>query len=91
MSAAPPVHTATSRALLSWIDERITALDVDEMHTADRGALAAFRSVRQELVDRLPYVESDAICLITPGVSHPSAEQVMALYDTGGDAQTEAA
>lgn len=86
MSAAPPVHTATSRAILAWLDERIRALDVDEMHTAQRGALSALRSVRQELVDRLPYVEADALVLVTPGMSYTSAAQVLELYDNAEEA-----
>lgn len=85
MSAAPPVHTATSRALLAWVDKWIDVLDVDEMPTADRGRLDAYRRVRSELVDRLPYVEADAVCLITPGVSHPSATAILELYDEGGE------
>lgn len=81
MSAAPPVHTPTARAILAWLEERIRALDTDEAHTADRGALAAYRAVRRELTDRLPYVESDALVMVTPGMSCTSAETVLSLYD----------
>ena len=91
MSAAPAVHTPTARALLAWVDERVRSLDVDEAHTADRGALAAYRAVRRELADRLPYVESDAIVMLAPGMTHPRAEQALALLDEGGDATDDAA
>lgn len=91
MSAAPPVRTRESRDLLAWLDDRIRALDVDEMHTAQRGALSALRSVRQELLDRLPYVESGALCLVTPGMSVPSAHDVLGLCDERGGGATEAA
>lgn len=90
MSKAPPVHTATARALLAWVDERIAALDVDEMHTAQRGALAAMRAVRQELVDRLPYVEMDSLVLVTPGVSYTSAAAILGMYDGEGPIDTAA-
>ena len=79
--SAPTIHTQESRAMVAWLDDRIRALDVDEMHTAQRGALSALRSVRQELLDRLPYVESGALCLVTPGMSVPSAHDVLGLYD----------
>lgn len=81
MSAAPPVHTPTARALLAWVDERVRSLDTDEAHTAERGALAAYRAVRRELADRLCYVESDALVMVTPGMTHPDAERALALYD----------
>ena len=84
MSAAPPVHTAASRALLAWVDRWIDVLDVDEMPTADRGRLEAFRSVRRELVDRLPYVEAEAICIVynDPSMTQADATDLLGLYDT---------
>ncbi len=91
MSAAPPVHTPTSRALIEWVDARIESLDQDEAHTAQRGALSAFRAVRKELVDRLPYVEADALVLVTPGVSHTSAASILELYDNAREVDIEAA
>lgn len=90
MSAAPPVHTATSRALLAWLDERIAALDVDEAHASDRGALAAYRRVRKELVDRLPYCEMDAIVLVMPGLSYTTAAGLLEMYDGSGPIDTAA-
>ncbi len=80
MSAAPPVHTATSRELLAWVDKWIYVLDVDEMTTADRGRLDAFRSVRRELADRLPYVEAEALVMVDL-VSVTSAHAMLELYD----------
>lgn len=90
--SAPTVHTQASRDLLAWLDARIADLDVDEAHTAARGALSAYRAARRELADRLPYVEAGALVLVTPGMSHPGAMDVLGLYDEAiGGGATEAA
>lgn len=81
MSAAPPVHTAASRALLAWVDSWIEVLDVDESATADRGRLDAYQRVRRQLVDRLPYVEADAVILVL-GCHYPRAQDLLGLHDT---------
>ena len=91
MSAPPPIHTPTARALLAWLDERIRSLDTDEAHTAERGALSAYRTVRRELVDRLGYVEQDAVVMTNPGFSHPDAGRLLTDHDEGGGETTRAA
>jgi hypothetical protein len=81
VSKAPPVHTSAGRELLEWVETRIRDLDTDEAHTAQRGALSAFRTMRQRLEEVVPYIEQGAICLVSPGVSHTSAASMLDLYD----------
>lgn len=88
MSAPPPVHTSAARELLEWVDsaiERLRNQNLDEASTFDRlrasTYLDAWENFREALTDRLPYVEQGAICLVAPGVTHPSAASMLELYD----------
>lgn len=69
MATTAPVRTTAAKMLLEAVDHRISDLDQDEAHTADRYALRAWREVRHLLGQCLPDVEADAVTRAMPGTS----------------------
>jgi hypothetical protein len=89
MSAAPPVRTPDARALIEWVEDRIARFEPsEEASTFDRIQLVVWREVQQRLTETLPYVEAGGLVLVTPGVSYPSALDILGLYATGEEVRT---
>lgn len=88
MSAPPPVRTPDGLALLEWVKDRQRSLSEDS--TYDRGAIAAYQRVWQQLRDQLPYVEAGALLLVGMASTYPNADRLMG-YVTDREVPTETA